>query len=763
MPHIRRLGLIFGLLLGACAPGHVGGEDAGAQGDAGDPGGRACSAVLVCPTGQTCVASRCRELACSAAADCPGGLDCVDGRCVAMTCASAADCPAGQDCVAGSCAPGSCTLATDCPAATACVAGACTTVACGTPSECPFEHACVAGFCGASTDPVGPGSDGRRTTPFEGPGLARIVGVVTELDGSFLAGVTVTLDAAGATDTTDASGAYELLDVAPGDHVVHFTEPSYLAAHRGVTADPWETITVHEALMRRAAPIAVDPTTTSTVGGADGSATIPANGLVDASGMPVTGMVDVSVTPVDPTTEEIDGAPGDFVGDQDGMDVPIESYGMVDITVTDDMGDPVDLASGESIEIVIPAPDLPDRPLVVGDTVPTWIYDDTVPGWVRDGVATVEMRGGVLVLVGSVNQTNITWNCDMPEVPVCFTGQVVDCAGYPIPGAEVQLRASGGVTSRTTDRTGTDGMYTVIGTARAGAIIRASLRVGSLSYFVDSDVVTGGAGSCAMVPDLVFTEIRYTSGRVDLTQMQTNIWDGATDISSSMTVGSAFFFDITDPGAGPFVGCGAPPDDTLREVPVGMPGTDPVAEVALLDVGNPIVIDSGASSLDVLRTYFLEGGSLELSSYASLPDVSFSATGGAVYTVDIPGASGVLPQSRLTGALEMPADLAITSPAIGSARSVDSSAGLSLRWTGSASSSLLTLTVIPLSGATTFLIGSLTDDGSFDISPAQLAPFAGSRIQIVLARTRERFEPLATGPSLQLRGVASVSLDVEVR
>ena len=94
---------------------------------------------------------------------------------------------------------------------------------------------------------------------------------------------------------------------------------------------------------------------------------------------------------------------------------------------------------------------------------------------------------------------------------------------------------------------------------------------------------------------------------------------------------------------------------------------------------------------------------------------------------------------------------------------MDASAGLSLRWGASATSAELSITVIPLDGSPTTLVGTLVDDGVFDLDAALLSRSRGARVRVVLTRTHDRFAPLATGPALQLRGMSSVSLDLEVR
>ncbi len=617
-----------------------------------------------------------------------------------------------------------------------------------------MEHACTDGFCGASGDTEA-GLDTRRTTPHEESEGGRIVGVVTDLEGTVLVGITV--QAGSVVDLTDADGGYELADVPPGEHVVHFSHTGYLGTHRGITLGEWETVAINERLMPRRPATSIDPSRENKVGDEDGSATFPADGFVDESGEPVTETVEASVTPIDPTTDELDGGPGDYMAETPEGEAPLVSYGMVEIQTVDADGNPVELAEGESIEVVIPAPDIPGRTLEVGDTVPTWIYDENLPGWVEDGEATVEMRDGQLVLVGTVNDTNITWNCDDPEVLVCFNGRVVDCAGYPIPGAEVQLRGSG-VTSLTTDRTTADGTYTVSGTARAGAIIRASLRVGSISYFVDSDLITTSGAGCSDVPDLNFEEIRYTTGRVEVGDVETHLWSAGADIAVNGTTGSAFFFDLLDPDAGPFVSCEPPDNDTLRQVDLDDLGG---GDIPFVDVGNPILIDSDAGGLDVLRNYGEVDSVLELRGYASQPGSTSSFVSGDRHTVDIPGAPGALPHTVLSNGLAMPSDLVVTTPDLSMERSVTASEGMSLRWE-SGSSSELRLLVQPLAG-TTMLVGSLTDDGSYDVPAEQLTPYAGSTVRVTLTRLTDRYESLATGPALQLRGQSRVTFEVTLR
>ncbi len=82
-----------------------------------------------CPTGQSCSAGVCQEIAgfCSSKTDCNSGEICVDNRC-APGCEVSADCPSGQSCRSGECVDSNrCDADADCVTGQRCESNRCVT------------------------------------------------------------------------------------------------------------------------------------------------------------------------------------------------------------------------------------------------------------------------------------------------------------------------------------------------------------------------------------------------------------------------------------------------------------------------------------------------------------------------------------------------------------------------------------------------------------------------------------------------------------
>jgi hypothetical protein len=169
----------------------------------------------------------------------------------------------------------------------------------------------------------------------------------------------------------------------------------------------------------------------------NGTATVvlPPAGLVDASGNPFLGKANVSVTPFDPTTTDGQSAfPGDFRGISDtGQEIPIMSYGYMDVTVTDSLGNVLQLAPGKTAEIAIPIP--AHLAASAPATMPTWYFDPSDGQWHQVGLG---------VKSGSTYQHTIPhfsiWNTDVGYDRSYVKGRVIGCDGKPLKGATVAIR-----------------------------------------------------------------------------------------------------------------------------------------------------------------------------------------------------------------------------------------------------------------------------------------------------------------------------------
>jgi len=112
---------------------------------------------------------------------------------------------------------------------------------------------------------------------------------------------------------------------------------------------------------------------------------IAPNSLVDSSGNPVTTPVNMDTFAYD--IEQPNPIPGDFSGkDLNGRNVRLETYGALDVQLTDGTGNPVKLAPGGKSDITIKI-----APAFLGSapaTIPLLSYDETSGFWTQEGKFT---------------------------------------------------------------------------------------------------------------------------------------------------------------------------------------------------------------------------------------------------------------------------------------------------------------------------------------------------------------------------------------
>lgn len=204
----------------------------------------------------------------------------------------------------------------------------------------------------------------------------------------------------------------------------------------GPTTGPRETFTF-------------DPATAHTFTTSDGaSVTLTAGALATDTGDPPTGRVTVSVQSVLTARSGPEDMPGGFAGRRaSGELVVLFSYGVIDVTFTDEAGADLDLSPGRTA--VIGVPSFTDGP----DVVPMWYLPEGGSVWEEEGTG---------VRVGDRYEATVShftpWNCDDGCDGSCIVGaapagsRVVarlvhsTCPGFvgsPLSGAVEIVGASG--------------------------------------------------------------------------------------------------------------------------------------------------------------------------------------------------------------------------------------------------------------------------------------------------------------------------------
>ena len=144
--------------------------------------------------------------------------------------------------------------------------------------------------------------------------------------------------------------------------------------------------------------------TTVMVDGA--SVSIPKSGLVNNDGSDYNGMVNISVVYLSPSKNMDPLMPGsDLMAlASNGDTTPLISYGMINVEMTDETGNELQLKSGCEAVLKYPAP----NKLTAHDTIPLWYFNEENGLWIEEGYSV--KKGNEYI--GSVKHFT-WWNCDI--------------------------------------------------------------------------------------------------------------------------------------------------------------------------------------------------------------------------------------------------------------------------------------------------------------------------------------------------------------
>lgn len=155
--------------------------------------------------------------------------------------------------------------------------------------------------------------------------------------------------------------------------------------------------------------------------------------FVNANGDIVSGEIKSELFIIDPTLD-IDLMPGDMITntpDDSSLEVPIESFGAITATFTNDSGESLQLADGKTAEIRIPASG--NNPPA---TIPLYYYDSVNGIWVEEGIATLTQDVTGDYYLGNVSHFT-TWNADRIYETITISGCVVDTENIRITDARI--------------------------------------------------------------------------------------------------------------------------------------------------------------------------------------------------------------------------------------------------------------------------------------------------------------------------------------
>lgn len=162
---------------------------------------------------------------------------------------------------------------------------------------------------------------------------------------------------------------------------------------------------------------------------------LPAGGFVTADGKSYTGNVNVAVMHIDPSAKNFSSLiPGGDLRafDNNGQNVQLYSYGMLNVEMRDDAGNLLQLASGAKSTLTVPVPTT--MVATAPATIPLWYFDEDKGIWIEEGSATLQGSK----YVGTVSHFT-PWNMDVPGPTSTIKGRIVDSEGNTPEFAAIQM------------------------------------------------------------------------------------------------------------------------------------------------------------------------------------------------------------------------------------------------------------------------------------------------------------------------------------
>jgi uncharacterized protein YfaP (DUF2135 family) len=235
--------------------------------------------------------------------------------------------------------------------------------------------------------------------------------------------------------TTSAAGTYTLA-LGTGTQVISFRKSGYVEQTK-VNSDLINSgdsafLSVPLLAYAQSTPLVGTTAQTVTVAGSSAAVALPADGLRRADGSAAQGVVTVNLTPINPASN-VNAMPGSLVTLVSGSATPIESFGALNVTINDASGAELNLRSGQSATIRIPAV---SRGSALPATIPLFHFNTATGQWVQEGTASLVGSGATAYYQGVVTHFS-TWNADQVVNTSFINGCVRNTAGVAVAGARV--------------------------------------------------------------------------------------------------------------------------------------------------------------------------------------------------------------------------------------------------------------------------------------------------------------------------------------
>lgn len=281
----------------------------------------------------------------------------------------------------------------------------------------------------------GGGAGGSSAPPtVQSVTMTFVSGTVKDSAGALVPGAVVS--AGGQSATTGADGTFKLEASASADvAVVLVKKPGFTTTAKEVPLTTGSNSQIDIALFADQVITSFSAATAANVAVGAAQVQIPANGIKTANGADYTGTVNVGASYYSPDT--LQGAQafaGPYTGTDAGVQSAIISMGFMEVKLTDDSGNPLQLKLPATL--TFPAASNSAN----AASVPLWFYDEAAAIWKREGAATRQADG---TYQGTVAHFTI-WNADFKGVNATLKGCIKNAAGQPVANAgNIGLRGIG--------------------------------------------------------------------------------------------------------------------------------------------------------------------------------------------------------------------------------------------------------------------------------------------------------------------------------
>ena len=247
-----------------------------------------------------------------------------------------------------------------------------------------------------------------------------VSGFITDGNGEAISDALIDLN--GTEVLTDFNGIFSITssELDPNGTIIKIYADGFINGSRRFYPKSNETTAISIRLISKEAIDNFEGQVGRTIQINDASIKFPSGMYVDQSSYPYSGEIFVTAKWLDPSLpESYLEMPGDLIGlDSESNLTRLNSYGMMVVELTDELGNKINLPEGKTSELSFPIPDqfLSSAPA----SIPLWSFSEDLGLWIEEGSATL-VNGFYIAEVSHFS----FWNCGLAIDQVNISGDVV--------------------------------------------------------------------------------------------------------------------------------------------------------------------------------------------------------------------------------------------------------------------------------------------------------------------------------------------------